>query len=235
MRAAVPAITGVVLFGIISACSSGGGGGGGPTPIARQVDFSVAPGATFTGAAITPAIKVEVQDTDGTKVTTSSASVTLTLIGGAATLGGTTTRNAAAGVATFAGVTVSATGNYQLIAASGALAKDTTAPFVVTDPPPSPDSVQVLVGNSSGGVVFRSSRNATQNPAVDSVAIGGKVHWSWLGATQHSVLSSGSPSFTSSATSAAPFSYDFIFASAGTYQYACAVHGTGMTGRVVVR
>jgi plastocyanin len=233
MRVPVPVIVSVFVFGIVAACSSGGGGGG-PNLIASEVDFSVAPGASVTGAPITPAVKVEIRDVNGAKVTTSSASVTLSLIG-AGTLGGTATRNAAAGVATFAGLTVSPAGTYQLIAASGALAKDTTAPFVVTDPPPSPDSIEVLVGNASGGVVFRSKRNSTQNPAVDSVAIGGKVHWTWVGATPHSVRSTGAPSFTSSATSAAPFAYDFVFPNAGTYQYNCAVHGTGMTGRIVVR
>jgi plastocyanin len=234
MRVPVPAIVTVFVFGIVAACSSGGGGGG-PSAVAREVDFSVAPGATFTGAAIAPAIKVEVKDTDGTVVTSSSASVGITLIGAPGALGGTTTRNAVAGVATFADLTISAAGDYQLVAASGALAKDTTALFTVTDPPPSPDSVEVLVGNASGGIVFRSKRNSTQNPAVDSVAIGGKVHWTWLGSVPHSVLSTGSPSFTSSGTSGAPFAYDFVFANAGTYRYVCAVHGTGMTGRVVVR
>ncbi|MFI5209992.1 MAG: hypothetical protein ACHQ2E_06065 [Gemmatimonadales bacterium] len=232
MRARVPAIVSVIAFGIAAACSSGGGGG--PNLIASEVDFSVAPGATFTGAAITPAVKVEIRDANGARVTTSSASVTLTLIG-AGVLGGTTIRNAAAGVATFAGLTVSPAGDYQLIAASGSLAKDTTAAFTVTDPPPSPDSVEVQVGNASGGVVFRSKRNATQNPAIDSVSIGGKVHWTWVGSTPHSVLSAGAPAFTSSAVSAAPFGYDFVFANGGTYQYECGVHGTGMTGRIVVR
>ncbi len=233
MRVPVPGIVPVFVFGIVAACSSGGGSAG-PTAVARELDFSVAPGAPFTGATITPAVKVEVRDTDGTKVTTSSASVTLTLIG-AGSLGGTATRNAAAGVATFADLTVSPAGTYQLVAASGALAKDTTAPFVVTDPPPAPDSIEVFVGNASGGIVFKSAQNGSQNPAVDEVAIGGKVHWTWLGANAHSVQSTGAPAFTSSATSAAPFAYEFVFPNAGTYQYNCAVHLNGMTGRIVVR
>jgi len=232
MRVPVPTIVSLFTFGIVAACSSGGGGG--PNLVASEVDFSVAPGASFTGAAITPAVKVEIRDASGVRVTTSSASVTLNLIG-TGNLGGTTTRNAAAGVATFADLTLGPAGDYQLIASSGSLAKDTTAIFTVTDPPPSPDSVEVLVGNASGGVVFRSKRNSTQNPAVDSVSIGGKVHWTWVGATPHSVLSTGAPGFTSSATSAAPFAYEFVFGTAGTYQYVCAVHGAGMTGRVVVR
>jgi len=232
MRSPALPLAAVIIFGTVAACSSGGGGG--PSAVAREVDFSVAPTAAITGAAIAPAVKVEVKDTDGTLVTNSSASVALTLLGGPGTLGGTTTRNAVAGVATFADLTISNSGaGYQLVAASGTLAKDTTAAFLVTDPPPSPDSVEVLVGNASGGIVFKSQRNSTQNPAIDSVAIGGKVHWTWVGGT-HSVTSNGSPSFTSSVTSTPPFSHEVVFATAGTYQYHCSVHA-GMTGKVIVR
>jgi hypothetical protein len=43
------------------------------------------------------------------------------------------------------------------------------------------------------------------------------------------------PSFTSSAIqSGAGKTYQFTFATPGTYQYDCAVHGTMMTGRIVV-
>jgi plastocyanin len=231
MRVPVPAIVSFFAFGFVAACSSSGGGG--PNLIASEVDFSVAPGASFTGAPITPAVKVEVKDANGAKVTTSSASVTLSLIG-AGTLGGTTTRNAAAGVATFTDLTLTPAGNYQLIAASGTLAKDTTAPFAVTDPPPAPDSIEVLVGNAAGGAVFKSQQNSSQNPAVDEVAIGGKVHWTWVGGT-HNVSPNGVPAIAPSATSAPPFSYELVFNTAGTYQYICTVHGGNMKGSIVVR
>jgi plastocyanin len=228
MRLSALSLTAVVVFGTVAACSSGGGGG--PSAVAREVDFSVAPGATFTGDAITPAVKVEVRDTDGTKVTSSTASVALTLIGGAGTLGGTTTSNAVAGVATYADLTISAAGTYQLIAAASGLAKDTTAPFAVTPPP---DSAEVLVGNASGGIVFKSQQNASQNPAVTTIAIGGKVHWTWVGGT-HSVVTVPASSL-SGGPSAPPFSYEHVFAVAGTYQYICGIHGASMSGRINVR
>jgi plastocyanin len=51
----------------------------------------------------------------------------------------------------------------------------------------------------------------------------------------HSVQSTGSPSFTSSGILTGPGStYQFTFTAPGTYQYDCAVHGTMMTGTIVV-
>jgi plastocyanin len=52
----------------------------------------------------------------------------------------------------------------------------------------------------------------------------------------HSVLSTGSPSFTSSdLKTGSGESYSFTFSSAGIYQYTCAQHPAQMTGRIVVR
>jgi plastocyanin len=97
--------------------------------------------------------------------------------------------------------------------------------------PPIPTTASVTVG---AGIVFTSNRNATHNPAVDTVAVGGKVTWTWApGSIDHSVRSTGSPSFTSSSIQNSG-TYQFTFNTAGTYSYDCAVHGTSMTGRVVV-
>jgi len=46
----------------------------------------------------------------------------------------------------------------------------------------------------------------------------------------------GSPSFTSSAVlSGSGSTYQVTFTTPGTYQYDCAVHGTMMTGTIVVQ
>lgn len=107
------------------------------------------------------------------------------------------------------------------------------ATAVVLVPPPA--SIGVTVAND----FFDSQRNTTLNPAVDTVAVGGTVTWTWgAGAVNHNVTSTGSPGFTSSATQSAPASHQFIFSTAGTYSYYCTVHGnpaSGMRGRVVVR
>ena len=89
-----------------------------------------------------------------------------------------------------------------------------------------------------GNIFFRSGHNGTTNPAVDTVAAGTTVTWTWTGTggTSHSVLSAGSPSFTSSPIQSGDGkTYTFMFGTPGTYQYDCAVHGTAMSGRIVVQ
>jgi len=69
------------------------------------------------------------------------------------------------------------------------------------------------------------------------MAVNGTVTWTWATneSLPHSVQSLGSPSFTSSAIQQGPGkTYQFKFTAPGTYQYDCAVHGTMMTGRIVV-
>jgi plastocyanin len=98
---------------------------------------------------------------------------------------------------------------------------------------PAPATADVTVGNN----LFRSNRNSTTNPAVDTVAVDGTVTWTWVSTalTTHSVASEGSPGFTSSALLTGPGeTYSFTFLASGTYQYTCAVHPQ-MTGRIVVR
>jgi plastocyanin len=88
-----------------------------------------------------------------------------------------------------------------------------------------------------GDIFFTSALNASSNPAVDTVAVGGTVTWTWAAGEvlPHSVQSLGSPSFTSSGIlSGAGNTYQFTFTAPGTYQYDCAVHGQLMTGTIVV-
>ena len=95
----------------------------------------------------------------------------------------------------------------------------------------------VTVGNN-GGIVFSSAHNSTANPAVDTVAVGGTVTWTWTNnlGVSHSVQSQGSTAFASSPImSGSGQTYAVTFTAPGTYQYDCAVHGTAMTGTIVVR
>jgi plastocyanin len=97
-----------------------------------------------------------------------------------------------------------------------------------------PLTAAVTVGN----IFFRSGHNASANPAVDTVAVGGTVTWTWAnaGSTPHSIQSLGSPSFTSSAIKTGDGStHQVTFSAPGTYQYDCAVHGTMMSGTIIVR
>jgi plastocyanin len=97
-----------------------------------------------------------------------------------------------------------------------------------------PTTAAVTVGDIS----FTSVHNGSSDQAVDTVAINGTVTWTWAttATLPHSVESLGPPSFTSSAIETGPGNiYQFTFTTPGTYQYDCAVHGTLMTGRIVVR
>jgi plastocyanin len=103
------------------------------------------------------------------------------------------------------------------------------------EPAPTPSTIGVTVRNDN----FLSDRNGSVNPAVDTVAVNGTVTWTWAGgAITHNVTSTGSPSFTSSATKSAPATHAFTFTAAGTYNYFCTIHGApaaGMRGRIVVK
>jgi plastocyanin len=105
------------------------------------------------------------------------------------------------------------------------------------DPPTSgapPLTAAIAVGN----IFFKSGHNGSASPAVDTVAAGGTVTWTWTnsGSVPHSIQSLGSPGFTSSAVATGDGStYQVQFSTPGTYQYDCAVHGTAMSGTIVVR
>jgi len=84
------------------------------------------------------------------------------------------------------------------------------------------------------GIQFVSAHNGSQNPAVDTIPVRGSITWTWTGSLPHSVQSTGSTSFTSSGTKTGSGTYAVTFTAPGTYHYDCAVHGTAMTGTIVV-
>ena len=99
---------------------------------------------------------------------------------------------------------------------------------------PTSGDVPVIVGN----IFMKSGHNGTVNPAVDTVATGGSVTWTWTGTgnVPHGIQSLGSPSFpTGTVLTGSGNTYRVTFNIAGTYQYDCLVHGTMMPGTIVVR
>jgi plastocyanin len=99
---------------------------------------------------------------------------------------------------------------------------------------PIPTEAAIRVGNN----LFSSDRNSSTDPAVDTVAVGASVTWTWVltGGTPHSVRSLGLPSFASSTIKTGNgATHTASFSEAGSYNYDCEVHGSQMTGRVVVR
>jgi plastocyanin len=99
---------------------------------------------------------------------------------------------------------------------------------------PTSGDVAVIVGN----IFMKSAHNGSVNPAVDTVAVGGSVTWTWTntGNVPHGIQSLGSPVFRNSTVLTGNGStYRVTFNTAGTYQYDCLVHGTMMPGTIVVR
>ena len=87
-------------------------------------------------------------------------------------------------------------------------------------------------------ITFWGVRGSIPSPGPDTVAVGGIVTWTWTNnqGVSHSVESEGSTSFASSPImSGNGQTYAVTFTAAGTYQYDCAVHGTAMSGTIVVR
>ena len=102
---------------------------------ASALAFTVQPTSTTAGAAISPAVRVEVRDPLGNRVASATSAITLAIgtnpAGG--TLLGTKTVAAVAGVATFSDLTIDLTGTgYTLRATSGSLTAATSTPFDIS-------------------------------------------------------------------------------------------------------
>ena len=184
-----------------------------------------------TGSALANPLQVKVADQFGNG--TAGATVTWASTSDSASVAPTSSMSNTSGIAqtlvtlgdTAGPVTVTAT-------SPGLTGSPLTFHATAQNPPPIPTTASVNVGD----IFFKSVRNSTQNPAVDTVAVGGKVTWTWSGADSHSVQSTGSSTFTSSAIkTGVGQTYAFTFSVAGTYTYDCAVHGALMTGTIVVR
>ncbi|HYV48249.1 MAG TPA: Ig-like domain-containing protein, partial [Myxococcaceae bacterium] len=106
------------------------------TPAAPvRVAFDVQPSNIAAGNLFSPSVRVSIRDQFNNVATQSNADISLVLGGGAvgATLLGTTTVTAAAGVATFPDISVDKAGNvYTLTAGSSGLATATSVSFNVT-------------------------------------------------------------------------------------------------------
>ena len=150
--------------------------------------------------------------------------------GGTGSVSPTTATSGASGVAQTM-LTLGGTPGPVTITATNAALSGSPQTFHATAQP-IPMAAGVTVGPN---IAFTSTRNNSQNPAVDTIAVGGTVTWTWAAnSIAHSVESTGSPSFTSSATQTSG-SYAFTFTTSGSYHYDCIVHGAGMTGIIVVR
>lgn len=182
-------------------------------------------------------LRAKVTDLFGNPV--AGTSVNWTVDAGDATTSAPTAASDATGISQVTVQLGPTAGPITIVAESGALSG---SPLTFTEtsvpPAPTPTSIGITVGND----FFRSNRNQSTSPAVDTVAAGGEVTWTWVstGVVAHNVTSTGTPTFTSSATVQQPASHSFTFTVPGTYRYYCSVHAaptatTGMVGRIVVQ
>ncbi len=98
---------------------------------AAALAFGVQPSDAPALAPISPSITVRVVDAYG-NLTSSTASVGLAVTGAAATLSGTATQSAAAGTASFGGLSIAKAGSYTLDATSAGLTGATSASFTIS-------------------------------------------------------------------------------------------------------
>jgi hypothetical protein len=126
---------------------------------ATKVVFSQQPTTTSAGAAITPAVTVQLQDASGNGVPSAGVSVTLSLTAGTGTLAGTLIRTTdATGLATFNDLSISVTGSKAITAASAGLTSAVSPSFTIT---PAAASKLVFVQEPTTAVA-----GATISPAV---------------------------------------------------------------------
>lgn len=126
LRFDAPAATGISSTSILVSLP--------PPVVPLHLAFVPQPTTGTTGRPLSPAIRVAVQDPNGTTVSTSSAAITLALGNNpsAATLGGTLTVNAVNGITTFSNLVVDKSGaDYTLVASSSGLTGATSASFSV--------------------------------------------------------------------------------------------------------
>jgi hypothetical protein len=102
-----------------------------------RLAFSVQPRRTTRGATISPAVKVQIRDQFGNRVTGATDNLTIALGRNPAsgTLAGTTTVPAVRGMATFSDLSIDKAGKgYTLVASSGSLTPATSRLFNITVP-----------------------------------------------------------------------------------------------------
>jgi plastocyanin len=193
-------------------------------PIAAITKISGDSQSTGTGTPFANPLQVKATDQYGNALNGLTATWSVQS-GGVTLAGGATSTSNAQGIATKT-INGGATVGAAVVRATFAGLAD-TRDFNLT-------VLQAPVRVTFGSNFFQSDRNSTSDPAVDTTVVGRPVLWTGAGGT-HTVQSQGSPSFTSSGNlSGVGTTYSVTFNVVGTYQYDCSLHGSEMTGTIVV-
>ena len=142
---------------------------------ADKLVCTVQPTNTTAGSAITPAIQVSARDASNQTVTSFAGNVTLAIgtnPGGGA-LSGTTTVAAAAGVATFSGLSINKSGSgYTLTATATGLQSATCGPFIISGGTASQLAFGVQPSNVAAAAVITPQVEVTAHDGLGNVATG---------------------------------------------------------------
>ena len=168
------------------------------------------------GAALDNPVVVRVSQ-DGSGL--SGASVAWTVTGGGGSVSPTTSTTDSDGFASTVW-TLGATAGANSLEASVSGATGSPVTFSATGEPGTlPNTASVDVNDN----FF--------DPSSVSIAQGGEVTWTWVGSGTHNVTFASGPN--SSTTSTGTFSRTFD--TTGSFDYQCTIHGSAMSGTVVVQ
>ena len=153
-RSTWPCLVLGALLGVMG-CGNGENNGTSPDPEATSLQFSIQPADVAAGTGFS--VEVRVVDAAGQIVATATATIQLTLEGGAggAGLSGVVGLNAVAGRATFSNLAIEvAASGYALRAASGALTAATSSSFTVLPSTPAELAFDVQPSDVQGNEIF---------------------------------------------------------------------------------
>ncbi|MHB8838769.1 MAG: beta strand repeat-containing protein [Gemmatimonadaceae bacterium] len=149
-----------------------------------RLAFGPMPSTVDAGLAIAPPVTVMAQDGAGNTVTTFVGAVTLA-IGtnpGSATLGGTLTRTAVAGIATFGDLTITKSGSpYTLTASATGMTSGTSAGFAVATGAPSGLTIVSGNGQSAAAGSLLSPITVRLHDAFDNPVAGATISFAVTG------------------------------------------------------
>ena len=156
-------------------------------------------------------------------VTASGAGVSGVVVNWVVTGGGgsvnptSSTTDGAGRASTTLTLGASAGSNTVTATVSGATGSPIT--FTATGTAPAPTAAAVSIGDN----FF--------DPTGATVAAGGTITWTWNGSVSHNVTF---PTGTNSATQSSG-TFSRTFATAGSFDYLCTIHGSAMSGTIVVQ
>ncbi|MBS0261305.1 MAG: hypothetical protein JSS02_05060 [Planctomycetes bacterium] len=185
---------------------------------AAKLAFSQQPAATGTaGVALSPAITVAVQDSSGGTVTSSTASVTLTLSSGTFSTGSKTVSVAAVnGVATFSSLIINATGSYTLSATSGTLTSATSSAFTINPATASQTVFLTTPATGTAGTALSPALTVAVQDAFGNIVTGNTSTVTLSIATGPAGFAAGSTLSVAAVNGVATFS-NLVINTTGTY------------------